>query len=138
MKADLDAKAADAGHESVGRDLGFRGGRGTAPGNRAKDAAAPRRAANSKQAYPSGPADLARALQDWSGSKNGSRRGRRAGFRRFTSARRDPGSVRFSTETMRVDDDRRTIAVPVLGGLRSKKNTRRVQRRVAAGRARIP
>ncbi|MDT5195068.1 MAG: putative transposase, partial [Mycobacterium sp.] len=38
---------------------------------------------------------------------------------------------------MRVEPDRRTITVPVIGGLRSKENTRRVQRHVAAGRARI-
>ena len=38
---------------------------------------------------------------------------------------------------MRVNDDRRTITVPVIGALRTKENTRRVQRHVAAGRARI-
>jgi putative transposase len=38
---------------------------------------------------------------------------------------------------MRVEDDRRTVTVPVIGALRSKENTRRVQRHVASGRARI-
>jgi putative transposase len=38
---------------------------------------------------------------------------------------------------MRVEDDRRTITVPVIGGLWSKENTRRVQRHLASGRGQI-
>jgi putative transposase len=38
---------------------------------------------------------------------------------------------------MRFDDDRRTITVPVIGGLRTKENTRRVQRPMAQSRARV-
>ena len=38
---------------------------------------------------------------------------------------------------MRLEADRRTITLPVIGGLRSKENTRRVQRPVARGGARI-
>jgi putative transposase len=38
---------------------------------------------------------------------------------------------------MRVEADRRTITVPVIGGLRAKENTRRVQRHLASGRAQI-
>jgi putative transposase len=38
---------------------------------------------------------------------------------------------------MRLEADRRTITVPVIGGLRSMENTRRVQRHVVGGRARI-
>jgi putative transposase len=38
---------------------------------------------------------------------------------------------------MRVEPDRRTITVPVIGGLRAKENTRRVQRHLASGRAHI-
>ena len=133
VKADLDAKAVDSGHESVGWDLGSL----RWAWNRAKDKVAPWWAENSKEAYSSGLADLARALDSWSASKNGTRRGRRMGFPRFKSARRDAGRVRFTTGTMRVEPDRRTITVPVIGGLRSKENTRRVQRHVATGRARI-
>jgi putative transposase len=133
VKADLDAKAVDPGHESVGWDLGSL----RLAWNRAKDEVAPWWARNSKEAYSSGLADLARALDDWAASKNGTRQGRRVGFPRFKSARRNAGRVRFTTGTMRVDDDRRTITLPVIGGLRSKENTRRVQRHVASGRARI-
>ncbi len=68
-------------------------------------------------------------------SKNGTRNGRRVGFPRFRSARRDPGRVRFSTGAMRLEADRRTIVLPRIGPLRSKENTRRAQRHLAAGRA---
>ena len=70
-------------------------------------------------------ADLARALEYWSASKHGKRIGPRVGFPCFKSARRDAGRVRFTTGTMRVEDDRRNITVPVIGALRSKENTRR-------------
>jgi putative transposase len=133
VKADLDAKSADPQHESVGWDLGSL----RKAWNRAKDEVAPWWATNSKECYSSGLADLAQALSNWSASKNGTRKGRRVGFPRFKSARRDTGRVRFTTGTMRVEDDRRTITVPVIGGLRSKENTRRVQRHVASGRAHI-
>ena len=133
VKADLDAQAADPGHESVGWDLGSL----RKVWNRAKHEVAPWWATNSKEAYSAGLADLAAALSNWDDSRNGRRPGRRVGFPRFHSARRDPGRVRFSTGTMRLEDDRRTITVPVIGGLRSKENTRRVQRHLASGRARV-
>jgi putative transposase len=133
VKADLDAKAIDPKHESVGWDLGSL----RWAWNRAKDEVAPWWARNSKEAYSSGLTDLVRALDNWSASKNGKRKGPKVGFPCFTSAHRDGGRVRFTTGTMRVADDRRSITVPVIGGLRSKENTRRVQRHVASGRARI-
>ena len=133
VKADLDAKAVDPSHESVGWELGSL----RWAWNRAKDEVAPWWAQNSKEAYACGLTDLARALNNWSASKNGTRKGPKVGFPCFASARRDPGRVRFTTGNMRVNDDRRTITVPVIGALRTKENTRRVQRHVAAGRARI-
>jgi putative transposase len=133
VKADLDAKTVDPNHEPVGWDLGSLRN----AWNRAKDQVAPWWAQNSKEAYSSGLTDLARALGNWSASSNGTPKGRRAGFPRFKSARRDRGRVRFSTGAMRVEQDRRTISVPVIGALRSKENTRRVQRHVTAGRAHI-
>jgi putative transposase len=133
VKADLDAKTRDPSHQSVDWDLkSLRWA-----WNRAKDTVAPWWAENSKECYSSGLADLAQGLANWKASKNGTRTGRRVGFPRFQSARRDPGRVRFSTGTMRIEDDRYTITVPVIGGLRSKENTRRVQRHVAGGRAQI-
>jgi putative transposase len=105
--------------------------------NRAKHSVAPWWAVNSKEAYSSGLADLARALDNWKASKNGNRKGRRVGFPRFKSGRRDPGRVRFTTGTMRLEPDRRTITVPVIGALQCKENTRGVQRHLASGRAHI-
>ena len=133
VKTDLDAKGVDPAHESVNWDLGSL----RRAWNRVKDTVAPWWAVNSKECYSSGLADLARALQDWRASKNGTRKGRRVGFPQIRSGRRDAGRVRFTTGTMRVEDDRRTLTVPVIGGLRCKENTRRVQRHLAAGRAQI-
>jgi putative transposase len=133
VKADLDAKRTDPSHESVGWDLGSL----RKAWNLAKHEVAPWWAMNSKEYYSAGLADLVRALSNWSASKNGSRHGRRVGFPRFSAARRDPGRVRFTTGAMRVEDDRHTITVPVIGGLRAKENTRRVQRHVASGRAHV-
>lgn len=133
VKADLDAKAADPAHESVDWDLkSLRWA-----WNRAKDDVAPWWAENSKECYSSGLADLAQDLANWKAGKNGTRKGRRVGFPRFKSGRRDPGRVRFTTGTMRIEDDRRTITVPVIGPLRAKENTRRVQRHLVSGRAQI-
>ncbi|ARV85469.1 MULTISPECIES: IS607 family element RNA-guided endonuclease TnpB [Mycobacterium] len=133
VKADLDAKSADPEHESLGWDLGAL----RKAWNLAKHEVAPWWATNSKECYSAGLADLAQALSNWSASKNGRRQGRRVGFPRFATARRDPGRVRFTTGTMRVEDDRHSITVPVISALRSKENTRRVQRHLASGRARI-
>ena len=133
VKADLDAKTVDSAHESVGWDLGSL----RRVWNQTKDLVAPWWAVNSKECYSAGLADLAQALTNWKASKDGKRHGRRVGFPRFKSARRDVGRVRFTTGTLRVEADRRTITVPVIGALRSKENTRRVQRHVASGRAHI-
>jgi len=133
VKADLDAGKTDPGHESVdGNVKSLRWA-----WNRAKNTVAPWWAENSKECYSSGLADLAQGLANWKTSKNGTRKGHRVKFPRFKSARRDAARVRFTTGVMRVEDDRRTITVPVIGGLRSKENTRRVQRHLATGRAQI-
>jgi putative transposase len=133
VKADMDAKRLDPSHESVNwTQAALR-----KVWNQVKGEVAPWWANNSKEAYSSGLADLAQALDNWSASKNGARAGRRVGFPRFKSARRDSERVRFTTGAMRLGPDRRTIVLPVIGGLRSKENTRRVQRHLAAGRARI-
>jgi putative transposase len=133
VKADLDAKTVDSEHESVGWDLASL----RKAWNRAKDQVAPWWADNSKEAYSSGLADLAQALNNWQSSKTRNRRGQRMRFPQFKSARRDPGRVRFTTGALRLGVDRHTIVLPRIGPLRSMENTRRVQRHVAAGRARI-
>jgi putative transposase len=133
VKADLDARRADPAHEGVEWTCAAL----RKQWNQVKGAVAPWWADNSKEAYSSGFADLARALDNWKASKNGTLNGRWVGFPRFKSARRDPGRLRFTTGTMRLEPDRRTILLPRIGELRSMENTRGVQRHLAAGRARI-
>jgi putative transposase len=45
--------------------------------------------------------------------------------------------VRFTTGAMRLEPDRRHLVLPVIGRLRAKENTRRLERLVAKGRARV-
>ena len=133
VKADMDTKAMDPDHESIPwTQAALR-----KAWNRVKDEVAPWWATNSKEAYSCGLADLETALANWKASQTGNRKGRKIGFPRFKAARRDHGRVRFTTGTMRLEPDRHTIVLPVIGALRSQENTRRVQRHLAAGRARI-
>ena len=90
-----------------------------------------------KEAYSSGIADLVTALHAWSASKQGRRAGSRVGFPGFKARHRDRGRVRFSTGAMRLEPDRRHLTLPVIGTLRSKENTRRLERLLVKGRARV-
>ena len=132
-KADLDVKKADPAHESVPWNLyALR-----KQFNAEKHAIAPWWGENSKEAYATGIADLCVALKNWSDSRSGRRAGRKVGFPRFRSRRKDQARVRFSTGSIRTEPDRRTITLPVVGPLRSLENTRRLERLVATGKARI-
>jgi putative transposase len=91
----------------------------------------------SKEAYASGIADLVAALGNWSNAKHGRQSDGRVGFPRFKARRRDRGRVRFTTGAMRLEPDRRHLVLPVVGRLRCKENTRRLQRLLAKGRARV-
>jgi putative transposase len=105
--------------------------------NQAKHQVAPWWPCASKEAYASGIADLVAALGNWSDAKAGRRAGARVGFPRFKARRRDRGRLRFTTGAMRLEPDRRHLTLPVIGTLRSKENTRRLERLVAKGRARV-
>jgi putative transposase len=105
--------------------------------NLAKQEVAPWWRACSKESFSSGIADLVAALHNWSDSKHGRRAGTRVGFPRFKARHRDHGRVRFTTGAMRLEPDRRHLTLPVVGKLRAKENTRRLERLVAKGRARI-
>ena len=105
--------------------------------NRAKQQVAPWWRECSKEAYASGIADLATALRNWSDSKKGRRAGARVGFPRFKTLRRDRGRIRFTTGPIRLEADRRHLVLPRIGRLRSKENTRRLQRLLGKGRARV-
>jgi putative transposase len=70
-------------------------------------------------------------------SKHGRRAGKPVGLPRFQARHRDRGRVRFTTGAMRLKRDRRHLTLPVIGRLRGKENTRRLERLLAKGRARV-
>jgi putative transposase len=105
--------------------------------NQAKAEVAPWWPCCSKEAYASGIADLVTGLNNWSASQHGHRAGRRVGFPRFKARHRDHGRVRFSTGALRLEPDRRHLTLPVIGRLHSKESTRRLERLLTKGRARV-
>jgi putative transposase len=133
VKANLDARAADPAVPLLAWNF-YELRRAW---NQAKDQVAPWWRCSSKEAYASGIADLVTALGTWSDAKAGRRPGRPVGFPHFKARRRDRGRVRFTTGAMRLEPDRRHLVLPVIGRLRSKENTRRLERLVAKGRARV-
>ena len=133
VKSDMDARKTDPSHASVQWNLYALRKRFNAE----KPTIAPWWEANSKEVYSTGIADLCVALKNWSDSKAGKRKGKKVGFPKFRSKRKDQARVRFTTGVMRVEPDRRTITLPVVGTLRSKENTRRLERLVRTGKARI-
>ncbi len=93
VKADLDARKKDPSHASVPWTLeGLR-----KRWNEMKGEVAPWWAENSKECYSAGIADAVAALDNWSKSKRGKRRGKRVGFPRFESKKRAQNRVRFTT-----------------------------------------
>jgi putative transposase len=133
VKANLDARAADPAVPLLAWNF-YELRRAW---NQAKDQVAPWWRCSSKEAYASGIADLVTALGTWSDAKAGRRPGRPVGFPHFKARRRDRGRVRFTTGAMRLEPDRRHLVLPVIGKLRSKETTRRLERLVAKGRARV-
>jgi putative transposase len=133
IKANLDARAADPAVPPLPWDLYALRKRW----NQAKGEVAPWWPSCSKEAFASGIADLVAALHAWSDAKSGRRAGPRVGFPRFQARHRDRGRVRFTTGALRLEADRRHLTLPRIGRLRAKENTRRLQRLVAKGRARI-
>jgi putative transposase len=133
VKANLDARAADPAVPPLAWNLPVL----RKQWNQTKHEVAPWWRGCSKEAYASGIADLVQGLRSWADAKHGRRAGERVGFPRFKSRRRDRGRVRFTTGAMRLEPDRRHLVLPVIGRLRCKENTRRLQRPLAKGRARV-
>ncbi|MEH1013319.1 IS607 family element RNA-guided endonuclease TnpB [Micromonospora sp. CPCC 206060] len=105
--------------------------------NDAKNEVAPWWAQCSKEAFNTGLDALARALQNWTDSRTGRRKGRPVGFPRFRSRRRSSPSVRFTTGAIRVEPDRKHVVLPRLGRLKLHESTRKLSRRVDNNTARI-
>ena len=76
------------------------------------------------------------SIENWYDSKGGKRKGRRVGFPRFHK-RGCHESCTFSTGTIRVNPDRHSVALPRIGTIKTRENTRELQRKIAKGTARI-
>lgn len=90
-----------------------------------------------EEAYADGIAGAVDAYWNWQQSRAGRRAGKRVGFPRFKRKGRDADRVCFTTGTMRVEPDRRHLTMPVIGTVRTQENTRRIERLIAKGRARV-
>jgi putative transposase len=91
----------------------------------------------SKEAFADGIKAAVDAYWNWQASRAGNRQGRRAGFPRFAKKGRDRDRVTFTTGAIRVEPDRRHVTLPRIGTVRVHENTRRLERLIAKGRARI-
>jgi putative transposase len=91
----------------------------------------------SKEAYADGIDGAVDAYWNWQASRSGKRDGKRMGFPRFKKKGRDQDRVSFTTGAMRVEPDRRHLTLPVIGTVRTHQNTRRIERLIAKGRARV-
>jgi putative transposase len=91
----------------------------------------------SKEAYADGIRGAVEAYWNWQQSRSGKREGKRTGFPRFKKKGRDQDRVTFTTGAMRVEPDRRHLTLPVIGTVRTHENTRRIERLIAKGRARV-
>jgi putative transposase len=105
--------------------------------NRAKHEVAPWWTENSKEAYNSGLDALARALGNWSDSRNGRRKGRPVGFPHRKKKRHARVACRFTTGPIRVLPDRKHIQLPRIGVIKTHESTRKLARRLEQGSARI-
>lgn len=105
--------------------------------NQAKNEVAPWWGECSKEAYNTGLDQLARGLKNWSDSRKGNRQGKRVGFPRFKSKRTAIASVRFTTGTIRLEQDRKHVTLPKVGTLKTHESTRKLHRRLQAGTARV-
>jgi putative transposase len=105
--------------------------------NRAKQQVAPWWAENSKEAYKSGLDGLARALQNWTDSRAGRRKGRPVRFPHKKRKGRSREACRFTTGAIKVLDDHTHIQLPRIGILKTHESTRKLARRVEQGSARI-
>ncbi len=91
----------------------------------------------SKEVFADGMRGATDAYWRWQKSRAGQIAGRQVGFPRFKKRGRDRDRFSFTTGTMRLEADRRHLALPVLGTLRTHENTRRIERLIAMNRAKI-
>src|SRR5579884_3705341 len=91
----------------------------------------------SKEAFANGIKDAVDAYWRWQQSRAGKLDGRRVGSPRFKRKGRDSDRCTFSTGPLRIEPDRRHVTLPRIGTVRTCENTRRLERLIRLGRARI-
>jgi putative transposase len=91
----------------------------------------------SKEAFADGIKGAVSAYWNWVQSRAGNRAGKRIGFPRFAKKGRDRDRVTFTTGAIRVGPGRRHVTLPRIGTVRVHENTRRLERLLAKGRARV-
>ena len=91
----------------------------------------------SKEAFADGIKSAVDGYWNWQASRAGKRAGRRTGFPRFAKKGRDRDRVTFTTGAIRIEPDRRHVTLPRIGTVRVHENTRRLERLLAKGRARV-
>jgi putative transposase len=91
----------------------------------------------SKEAFADGIRAAVDGYWNWQQSRAGKRAGKRVGFPRFAKKGRDRDRVTFTTGAIRVEADRRHVTLPRVGTVRVHENTRRLERLLAKGRARV-
>jgi putative transposase len=104
--------------------------------NQAKGAAAPWWAECSKEAYNAGLDQLARGLKNFTDSRRGRRKGRKAGFPRFKKRGRSRDSFRYTTGAFGPDGERH-VKLPRVGRVKVCEPTGKLTSRVEAGTARL-
>jgi len=91
----------------------------------------------SKEVFADGVRGANDAYWRWQKSRAGQIAGRLVGFPRFKKRGKDRDRFSFTTGAMRLENDRRHLTVPVLGTIRTHENTRRLERLIVLGRARV-
>jgi putative transposase len=91
----------------------------------------------SKEAFADGIRAAVDGYWNWQQSRSGKRAGKLVGFPRFAKKGRDQDRVTFTTGAIRIEPDRRHVTLPRIGCVRVHENTRRVERLIRAGRARV-
>lgn len=104
--------------------------------NATKNERAPWNREVSKGAYEDGCRRASIALTNWYKSKTGERRGRKVGLPQFHK-RGYRDSCTFYNNPIRVNPDRHSVTLPRIGVIGTYENTRKLQRKIAKGTARI-
>lgn len=91
----------------------------------------------SKEAFADGIKGAVDGWWRWQHSRAGKLGGQQVGFPRFRKKGRDADRFTVTTGVMRVNPDRQSVSLPKVGTVRTHENTRRLERLVRLGRARI-